>query len=299
MHLVGRAPEQLDQPGTRWKLATLGAACDWLEDLTLSGVWHVLDRLQVGYKLGRDHVHSPDPHYWEKLHDVQNCLREAVSSDGRIVVVFADQLTFYRQPTQAKAWEMVGSAVQPLAERSLRSNTTARVGAVVNALTGQVTYLLASRFGVKELIKFYQLVREAYPNAERIYLVLDNWPVHFHPDVLAALEPQRTPWELKTPSNWPTEPSPKVERLNLPIQLMPLPTYASWTNPQEKVWRHLQQEVLHLHRLADQWDELKRRVCEHLDQFKEGSQDLLRYIGLTINSKLYGACLFSQPANSG
>lgn len=294
-----RAPEQLGQAGTRWKLATVREACDWLKDLTLSGVWHLLDRLRVGYKLGRDHIHSPDPKYWEKLQDVQNCLREAACSDGRIVAVFGDQVTFYRQPTQAKAWEAVGATDQPLAERSLRSNTAARIGAVVNAITGQVTYLLASHFGVRELIKFYEMVRQAYPQAERIYLILDNWPVHFHPDVLAALEPQQTPWELKTPPDWPAEPSPKAKRLNLPIQLTPLPTYASWANPQEKVWRHLRQEKLHLHRLADQWDELKRGICEHLDQFKEGSQDLLRYIGLTINSKLYGDCLFPQPQNSG
>lgn len=259
----------------------------------------MLDRLKIGYKLGRDHIHSPDPYYWEKLRDVQDCLQEAATSNGRVVVVFSDQLTFYRQPTQAKAWEAVGASDQPLGQRSLRSNTTARVGAVVNALTGQVTYLLASRFGVKELVKFYQMVREAYPQAERIYLVLDNWPVHFHPEVLAALEPQQTRWELKTPINWPSAPSAKAKRLNLPIQLVPLPTYASWTNPQEKVWRHLQQAELHLHRLADQWEELKQRVRDHLDQFNDGSQALLQYIGLTPHSKLYGACLVPRSTDTG
>lgn len=259
----------------------------------------MLNRLKIGYKLGRDHIHSPDPHYWEKLHDVQDCLKEAADSAGRVIVVFSDQLTFYRQPTQAKAWESMGAADQPKAERSLRSNTTARVGAVVNAITGQVTYLLASRFGVRELIKFYQMVREAYPQAERIYLVLDNWPVHFHPEVLVALEPQQTRWELKTPANWPIAPPAKAKRLNLPIQLVPLPTYASWTNPQEKVWRHLQQAELHLHRMADQWDQLKQCVRDHLDQFKDGSQELLEYIGLTPNSKLYGSCLFPRSAKSG
>jgi len=299
LHIVRRDPQQLGQAGARWELSTLRESCAWLTDLTLSGVWHVLDRLKIGYKLGRDHVHSPDPHYWEKLRDVQECLRESADSDGRVVVVFADQLTFYRQPTKAKAWEAVGAQDQPKASRSLRRNTTSRLGAVVNALTGRVTYLLASRFGVRELVKLYQMVREAYPQAERIYLVLDNWLVHFHPDVLAALELQQTRWELKTPANWPTTPSAKATRLDLPIQLVPLPTYASWTNPQEKVWRHLQQAELHLHRLADQWDQLKQRIRDHLDQFKDGSQELLRYIGLTPNSKLYGSCLFPQSTNTG
>ena len=259
----------------------------------------MLERLRIAYKLGRDYVHSPDPHYSEKLADVQHCLQQAVASAGRIVLVFSDQLTFYRQPTQAKAWEEKGKTCQALARRSLRSDTKARIGAVVNATTGQVTYRLSSRFGVKELIRFYQALRDAYPQAERIYLVLDNWPVHFHPDVLAALEPQQTRWELKVPANWPSEPSPKTKRLNLPIQLLPLPTYASWANPQEKVWRHLQQAELHLHRLADQWDQLKERVCDHLDQFKDGSQELLTYIGLTNTSKLYGSSLSPQLTDGG
>lgn len=296
LHIVRRDPRQLGQEQTRWTLDAIRKACDWLSTSSVSGVWYVLKRLRIGYKLGRDHVHSPDPNYVEKLADVQRLLQQAVSSEGRIVLVFNDQLTFFRQPTQAKAWEEKGKTHQPLARRSLRSDTKARLGATVNAATGKVTYLLASRFGIKELIRFYQAVRAAYPQAERIYLVLDNWPVHFHPDVLAALEPQQTGWELKVPTNWPTQPSVKARRLNLPIQLVPLPTYASWANPQEKVWRHLQQAELHLHRLADQWDQLKERVCQHLDQFKDGSQELLRYIGLTKNSKLYGSYL-SLPLN--
>ena len=267
--------------------------------MTLSGVWRVLDRLKIGYKLSRDHTHSPDPHYWEKLREVQDRLEAAANSQGRVVLLFGDQLTFYRQPTQAKAWEAVGAEHQPLARRSLRSDTKARIGAVVNALTGQVTYLLASRCGVAELVKLYQAVRQAYPQAERIYLVLDNWPVHFHPDLLAALEPQETRWELRTPANWPVAAKASALRLKLPIQLLPLPTYASWANPQEKVWRHLRQAKLHLHGLAEEWEQLKERIREHLDQFKDGSAELLRYIGLTPDSKLYGPSLFPQRTDTG
>jgi hypothetical protein len=127
LHIVRRDPRQLDQAGARWKLATIRGACDWLKGLTLSGVWQVLDRLKIGYELGRDHIHSPDPHYWEKLREVQDCLQQAAAPHGRVVVVFSDQLTFYPQPTRAKAWEATGGADQPLAQRSLRSNTTARV----------------------------------------------------------------------------------------------------------------------------------------------------------------------------
>ena len=63
---------------------------------------------------------------------------------------------------------------------------------------------------------------------------------------------------------------------------MPLPTYASWTNPIEKLWRWLRQEVLHLHRLADRLEELRAEVRRFLDRFALGSLELLRYVGLPV-----------------
>ncbi len=83
--------------------------------------------------------------------------------------------------------------------------------------------------------------------------------------------------------NWPA-PS-EVARLAdpLPIPLVPLPAYAPWLNPIEKRWRWLGQEVLHLHRFSEAWDEFKERVGGFLDQFAGGLYDLLRYVGLLPN----------------
>jgi hypothetical protein len=89
------------------------------------------------------------------------------------------------------------------------------------------------------------------------------------------------------PPNWPVEASPKAKHLNLPIQLLPLPTYASGTNPIEKLWRNLRQEVLHLHRFEDDWDATKQAVSSFLDQFAQDSFDLLRYVGLQDPTKIY------------
>ncbi|HID52643.1 MAG TPA: hypothetical protein EYP41_11485 [Anaerolineae bacterium] len=64
------------------------------------------------------------------------------------------------------------------------------------------------------------------------------------------------------------------------IQLLCLPTYASWLNPIEKLWRWLKQDILHLHRLSDAWPELRQRVDQFLANFSHGSTELLRYVGL-------------------
>ena len=129
-------------------------------------------------------------------------------------------------------------------------------------------------------------MRAAYRGARRLYVVQDNWPVHYHPDLLVALEPQRLlrRWPPKRPPAWPDTPSPAAARkwghLRLPVQLVPLPTYASWTNPIEKLWRWLKADALHLHRRADHLDDLRALVRAFLDQFRDGSPALLRYVGL-------------------
>lgn len=126
-----------------------------------------------------------------------------------------------------------------------------------------------------------------------ICIAQDNWSVHYHPDVCVALHLQNWKWPPRLPPTWPTEASPKTKQLNLPIRLLPLPTYASWTNPIDKLWFNLRQEVLHLHRFEDDWDATKQAVPSFLDQFNHGSSDLLRYVGLQNLTKIY----HSLPTN--
>jgi len=288
LHVVRRDPRQLGEKHSRWTLAALLRVCGWLRVQSPSGTWRILRRLKVHYKRARNYVHSPDPDYVEKLQDIQVCLWRCTFVVERSVLLFQDEFTYYRQPTLAAAYELAGHT-QPLARLSYRSNTTYRVVATLEACTGRVIYRQGRKIGVRELVAFYLQVYEAYPGVEIIYIAQDNWPVHFHPDVLAALQPQQFKWPIHVPPTWPTEPSPQAQRLNLPIQLLPLPTYASWTNPPEKLWRWLKQDVLHLHGYADRWPELHHQVGDFLDQFSDGSSELLRYVGLTPQSKLYGA----------
>ena len=120
--------------------------------------------------------------------------------------------------------------------------------------------------------------------------MLDNWPVHFHPDLLVALQPQTSPFPFPRPGNWPTEPSAAAVRKwgesRLPIRLVPLPTYASWLNPIEKPWRRLRQEVVHLHPWADDLPALYHAADAFLARFAGGGdagQDLLRSVGLATH----------------
>ena len=244
----------------------------------------LLKRVGIHYKRGRDHVHSPDPFYQAKIEEISALKKRLAEYQGQEILLYLDELTYYRQPSVACAYEEAGAA-RPHAQRSLASNTLTRVVGTLDAFSGRVLFQSGSKVGIKQLVSFYQQVQQAYPQAQRIWIVQDNWPIHFHPDVLVALEPQHTPFAFPRPRSWLDKPSPAAVKrwgeLCLPIQLVLLPTYASWCNPIEKLWRKLKQEVLHLHRLADDLKALRTLVTEFLQQFAAGSSELLRYVGLS------------------
>jgi hypothetical protein len=256
-----------------------------LRTTTPGSLAHLLDRLGLTWQRGRDAVRSPDAAYPAKLATVAAVLAHGRRPARREVALYLDELTYYRQPTLAHAWAARGGD-QPRAHRSHRSSTVTRIVGALDAHTGQVHAHQASAIGVEQLVALYQHLAARYPQARRLWIIQDNWPVHYHPDLLVALEPQRLVrrWPRRLPPCWPADPSPRAVRkwgaLHLPIQLVPLPTYASWTNPIEKLWRRLKQAVLHLHPLADHLDDLRALVQTFLDQFTAGSTSLLRATGL-------------------
>jgi len=280
--VVHQEPQQYGHNCVRWTLRQLRQTCDWLNLDTDSGMLRLLHRLRITYKWGRDYAHSPDPEYLAKVEQLQAALAQVRAEPDRYVLLYLDEMSFFRQPTLARAYEAQGHQ-QPLAQRAcFVPNTKSRLLGALNALTGQVIFRQRSHINISCLIGFWSDIRQAYSQAETIYVVIDNWPVHFHPEVLAPLQPQRTPFALNALPNWPQQPrsAPNPDRSPLPIQLLPLPTYAPWLNPIEKLWRRLKQHVIHLHRLSHDWPTLKLRVDQYLTQFADGSPDLLRYVGL-------------------
>ncbi len=252
----------------------------------MAGVHTVLRRARIVWKRARASIRSPDPDYEAKLVDVAAAVAAAQAQPGRIITVYLDEVTVERQPTVVNAYAPLGASEQARAVRSPKSNTVTRIVGALNALTGAVVHRRASKITVAFLVVFYHALCRAYPEAERIYVIQDNWPVHTHPDLRVALEPQETRWPWYRPPNWPTEPSAAAIRrwgeLKLPIQIVPLPTDASWCNPIEKLWRKLRQDVTHLHRWADDLKTLRIEIDRFLDQFAPGSLELLRYVGLEV-----------------
>jgi transposase len=244
---------------------------------------HLLTRLGLTWQRARAYVRSPDPADLAKLAAIATAVA-ATRHDPTVVTLYLDEVTIYRQPTLAAAWAACRD--QPRASRSHASDTATRVVATLDAHTGRVLYQRRGRLTVPALVDFYQHLCRAYPWATRLNVVVDNWPVHWHPDVLVALQPQVTPWRGRLPRTWASTPAPAAHRrwgaLALPIQLLPLPTYASWANPIEKLWRWLRQDLTHLHPFANDLASLRTAIDHFLDRFAAGSPALLRYVGLLV-----------------
>jgi hypothetical protein len=67
-------------------------------------MWRLLARFPISYQRGRDYVHSPDPDYLEKMAAIQERLAQIRACSDRLVAVYLDELTYYRQPTVAPAY---------------------------------------------------------------------------------------------------------------------------------------------------------------------------------------------------
>jgi len=240
---------------SRWRLADFREVLPWLNSYSLPGVCQALQRLGIKRKQGRLSVHSPDPQYIIKMKWVARACERAKLHPGEVVVLYADELSFYRRPELSGDGVYHPAGEEPVFPVAAGYNTRHRLGAAMDMLTGRVVWVEGKIVGVDALCLLLTKIRQAYGQQATIFVVWDNWPVHWQADVL-------------------------TKAAELHIHLLWLPTYAPWTNPIEKLWRWLKQSVLHNHQLAEHFDLLKEQVRTFLSRFADPSVDLLRYVGL-------------------
>lgn len=174
-----------------------------------------------------------------------------------------DEASFYRQPTAAWQWSPQGRR-QPRMAYSARANQYFRVAVSLNPITGQLTHRIEKRFPAAALARAYRAIAQAYPQCQRLDLVMDNWPVHSHPRAWEAIAADAR------------------------IHVLWLPTYAPWLNPAEKVWKWLRQQLTHMHAFADCFTDLRSKLERTLREAAQNPQAILRYTG-TGNCKLYAS----------
>jgi hypothetical protein len=251
---VHRDPKLFEIDRSSWTLATIRSVIRWMHRLTLSAVSQLLTRFCLVYKRGRQHVHSPDPLYDQKLTRIARARELAQQAPGQVVFLYADEHTTNLRPLVGRTFAGRG---QPQAKATGTASRQVRLAGVLDVATGQVLVRRRDSFNVKEMYRFFYHVEQHYPKADVIYIALDNWPNHFHGYVRDHLA-----------------------KIKSKIRLLPLPTYAPWTNPIEKFWLKLNREFMRQHRYGRSIRAFHDALDLWLDKHREESAALLHEVGL-------------------
>ena len=251
--LLHDSPRRHGISRSRWRLKDIRQVISWLQDCTLAGIHQILQRLKIGLKQATGYVNSPDPKRHLKRRRMAQTFSAALYQPEEYVILFQDELTYYSQQNEGLKYGVVGQK-SPYVAHGVAENKMTRIGAVMDGVTGQVIYIQADKFGKLAMADLYRLIRQHYPK-RKVFVVQDNCPFHYCDTVLATAD-------------------------ELDIIPVYLPTYASWLNPIEKLWRWLKADILRGHEFAHDPLQLRQVVAEFLDRFANGSSALLRYVGL-------------------
>lgn len=186
---------------------------------------------------------------------MDKALAEARSHPERIVLLYEDEASLYKQPSQAALFALRGK-LQPKLTMACGPNTVMRIAGFLDACSGAVHFWDGSKITASKIAKYMKEISLAYPSAQKIYIVMDNWPVHFHEKVQKAVAED-----------------PR-------IHILRLPTYAPWLNPIEKLWRLTKQSVVHAHSMSHDFNRFKQTVRDFLNKPTDEPKTLLRYVGL-------------------
>ena len=247
-------PHDHGLPSTRWTLSSLSSVVTWLSGCSPGRTHHLLRHLHISRKKPERFARSPDPDFAAKKAAIADAVRLVLSNPLRFRLGYLDQVSYYRHPICKPTYQQQG---QPAQRRSWvgGANTLTRSCGVLDLASGALYSEQRSHFPVKKMRTFVQewaaACRREQPELERLFLVLDNWSVHVSAEFRKAAA-------------------------EAGVELLYLPTYASWLNPIERVWLWLRQEVLHSHTHATELEVLRGRVRTWLEAQAAPSQEMLR-----------------------
>ena len=127
------APTPDGPPPSRWTLRGIRATFPWLHGYSLSGVWRLLQRHGLRIRAAQLRQHSPDPDYVAKREHLLDCLRDAAGHPDEVVLVFLDEIGYYRWPAEGHTWGLAAPEPAPMAERAGPNNKQWCVVGALNA----------------------------------------------------------------------------------------------------------------------------------------------------------------------
>lgn len=206
---------------TTWTLRSIKEYLLSTYDVCLSTIHYALRQHALHLKRSAHRQRSPDPEYRKKVRNIEQCKAQVLKEADKFAMVAMDELSLHRLPTLARTYAARGS--DPPKQGQGTTDCTRTIFGAVNYFTGQCHFRQTYNGAAQYLVCFLKQLLEEYPT-RHLFLVMDNWPVHKGEKAQVFFQTHK-------------------ERLTI----VPLPTYAPFLNPQEKVWKTLRSHVSHNH----------------------------------------------------
>src|SRR5690606_2358129 len=197
-------PRFLGQPFSVWSLTKLR---DYLigtgrvDSISVETLRRILHDGGVSWQATKTWKASTDPDFDTKMRRVLD-LYDHPPADGRVICV--DEIgPLNLQPRPGRAWPS-RHPPEPLRATYAPEQRVRHMIAALDLATGKLYYRIRDRKRWQEFLDFLKTLRRRWP-ADRLYVILDNFSPHKHPQVRAWCAANQ-------------------------VELVFLPTYASWLN---------------------------------------------------------------------
>jgi putative transposase len=208
-------------------------------------------RLQVGRETVRRWLHQKslvyrrprpvlgpqDPERARKVRKIQALLRRLPSSE---IAVFQDEVDINTNPKVGSMWMLKGQQATVVTPGT---NTKRYLAGSLNVRTGELVLNEGDHRNADLFLSHLDELRSRYRRYRVIHVILDNAIFH-RPDRCQKVAEYLKRWGHR-------------------IQLHFLPTYAPETNPIERIWWHLHENITRNHRCSD-IEDLLAQVFEWL-----------------------------------
>ena len=203
--LIARCcPRELGRPFSTWSLAKLvehAVRVGLVTAISKETVRRILTERGVSWQATKTRKTSTDPEFVPKMRRVLE-LYDHPPEHGRVICV--DEFgPLNLQPRPGRGWRPLGRPAR-LRATYTRPHGVRHMLASLDLATGKMHYRIRDRKRWREFLSFAKTLRARWPD-ERLYLILDNFSPHRRPEV----------------RDWAAANN---------VELVFLPTYASWLN---------------------------------------------------------------------
>jgi transposase len=226
--VTGHSPRDFGFLRSRWTCATVVVllAAEHGVHTGRETVRRRLHEADLVWRRPRPVLGPQDPRREQKLQDIRALLRDLPADE---LALFQDEVDVNTNPEIGAMWMRRGQQADVVTpgtntKRYLAGSLNWRTGAVVLSAPGR-------RRNAELFLGHLDELRRRYRRYRRIHVICDNASFH-QPERCAKVREYMTRWGHR-------------------IVLHFLPTYAPETNPIERVWWHLHEEITRNHRCQD------------------------------------------------